>query len=166
MKKIEQALDPISGYLILMERDTQNGWYQLKIGLPISWVYDENDSISCEVDIENEEGRIIIVAPKVEGIVIDDLVDFVSLVINTNKKITQKEDEFEMKMDNFKKDLKEQAKAFYADLDELKSNSFKKFNKSNDKDDNETDTDTTSTEIVKEETKDEEINDVETKTEE
>jgi len=131
MKKIEQALQPINGYLILIERDTVNGWYQLKIGLPSSWVFDENDKITCEVVNENDEGKIIIISPKVKEVVIDDLIGFVGLIITTNKKIAQKEKEFNLKMENFKKDLEEQAKTFYDELDDLKSDSFKNFNDSN-----------------------------------
>jgi len=126
MKEIELALEPITGYLISIKYNTLEGWYELEIGLPNTWVFDENNKISCEVLTENEAGKLIKIAPKKTGIIIDDLIAFVKVIIDTNKKIAEKEKQFTDKMQEMKGLLEKEAKKFYEELDDLKEKSFKK----------------------------------------
>ena len=126
MKIIEEALNPIDGYLISIARDTVKGWYEIEIGLPATWVFDENKKIGCEVLIDSDEGKLIKVFPKNHDIVIDDLVGFVEIIIHTNQKIAEKEKEFTDKMEVMKGLLEKEVKQFYTELDELKEVSFKK----------------------------------------
>jgi hypothetical protein len=128
MKKIEAALHTVDGYLISITRNTINGWYELQVGLPVGWVFDENDKISCEVIEKTEAGSLVKISPKVREIVIDDLLAFVQAIINTNEKIAKKEKQFTDKMENMKSKLAEEAKKFYTELDELKEKSFKTVN--------------------------------------
>ena len=45
MKTIDIALQPIIDYLISISRNTVKGWYELEVGIPKGWVFDENDEI-------------------------------------------------------------------------------------------------------------------------
>jgi len=126
MGEIDLALQPINGYLISIIRNTVDGWYELEIGLPASWVFDENEKISCEILVEEDAGKIIKIAPKKTNILIDDLIKFVGIIIQTNEKIAEKEKEFTDKMEDMKKRLELEAKKFYEELDDLKESSFKK----------------------------------------
>lgn len=126
MKEIELALEPTNGYVNSFIRDTEHGWWILEVGLPNSWVFDENKKIGCEILFENEVGKLIKVFPKKSGIVIDDLITFVEIIIDTNKKIALKEKEFTDKMQEMKGKLEIEAQKYYQELDELKESSFKK----------------------------------------
>lgn len=128
MKTIESILEPITGYLFSITRNTLHGWYDLEIGIPKGWVFNENKEIKCEVLDENDNGKLIKISPKKHDVVVDDLVAFVELIIETNKRITEKEKEFSDKMADMKKNLEEEAKQFYKELEELKENSFKNLN--------------------------------------
>jgi len=128
MKTIEAALHPTDGYINSFVRNTEKGWWELEVGLPKTWVFDENDKIGCEIVFENEFGKLIKVSSKKTGIVIDDLVTFVEIIIATNQKIAEKEKQFTDKMQEMKGVLEKEAKKFYAELDELKENSFKNLN--------------------------------------
>ena len=128
MKEIESILKPIEGFLSSINRNTVEGWYEIEIGIPGSWVFNQNDEINCEIISENETGKLIKIFPKNHNIVIDDLILFVEIIIDTNKKISEKEKEFANKMTEMKKTLEKQASEFYKELDELKDNSFKKIN--------------------------------------
>jgi len=128
MKPIESALVTTNGFISSFIRNTVKGWWELEIGLPITWVYDENDKIGCEVTEEYEQGKIIKVFPKKNDVVIDDLVAFVEIIINTNERIAEKEKQFTDKMQEMRGILETEAKKFYQELDELKENSFKKNN--------------------------------------
>ena len=127
---IELALQPVTGYLISIKRNTLKGWYELEIGIPKNWVYDENNEIECEVLEESETGKLINVSPKNEDIWIDDLISFVEIIIKTNNRIAEKEKEFTDKMQQMKDQLEKEAKKFYVELDELRENSFKTLNDS------------------------------------
>ena len=126
MKQIDQALDPIDGYLISITRDTVNGWYELQVGLPSKWVFDDNNDIKCEILAESDEGKLVKISPKKTGIVIDDLVLFVKIIIKTNEMIVQKEKEFTETMEIMKGELENKAKTYYEELDRLREESFKK----------------------------------------
>lgn len=128
MKTIEKALQSTDGIITTFTRNPEESWWELKIGIPKTWVYDENNKIGCEVIFENENGKLINVFPKKRDIVIDDLVAFVEIIIDTNEKIVEKEKQFTDKMQEMKGVLEKEAKKFYAELDELKKNSFKNLN--------------------------------------
>jgi hypothetical protein len=124
MKPLETILEPVDGYLFSITRNALKGWYELEIGIHKGWVFNENSEISCEVIEETDTGKLIKIAPKNENIVIDDLLDFVRIIIGTNEKITKKEQEFNERLLVMKGSLEEEARKFYEEVDELKNNSF------------------------------------------
>jgi hypothetical protein len=128
MKEIEGILEPIGGYMLSIERDTINGWYFMKVGIPKNWVFDENNEIGYEILSEANEGKLLKIFPKKQTVVIDDLIAFVEIIIHTNETIAAKEKEFADQMQEFKVSLEKKASNFYKELDELKDNSFKKLN--------------------------------------
>jgi len=128
MKTIETALQPTDGYINSFTRNTVEGWWELEVGLPKTWVYDENDKIGCEIIFENEMGKLLKVFPKESGVAIDDLISFVRIIIKTNERIAEKEKEFTDKIQKMKDMLEDEAIHFYEELDELKENSFKNLN--------------------------------------
>lgn len=128
MKTIELTLEPTDGYINSFTRNTIEGWWELEIGLPKTWVYDENTQIDCEIIFENDLGKLIKVFPKKTGVTIDDLVSFIEIIIQTNEKIAVKEKEFTDKIQKMKNILEEEAVQFYEELDELKENSFRNLN--------------------------------------
>jgi len=128
MKPIQAALVPTDGYIKSFTRNTVEGWWELEIGLPVNWVYDENIKVGCEVVFENEVGKLVKIFPQKTDVVIDDLIAFVEVIIKTNERIAEKEKQFTDKMQEMKSILEKEAKQFYRELDELKENSFKKNN--------------------------------------
>jgi len=126
MSTVEELLSPIAGYLFSITRDTVNGWYVLEIGVPAKWVYKDNEYIGCEIIDENEDGKLVKIYPKIEKIVLDDLINFVTIIIATNRRIAEKEAEFQEKMEQIKKELEKDASKFYEELDILKKSSFEK----------------------------------------
>ncbi len=126
MSTVEELLNPISGYLLSITRDTVNGWYILEIGVPAKWIYKENEYIGCEIIDENDDGKLVKIYPKIDKIVLDDLINFVTIIIGTNNRIAEKEAEFQEKMEQIKKELEKDATKFYEELDMLKKSSFEK----------------------------------------
>ena len=124
MKTIEALLEPITGYLISITRKPMEGYYEIQIGIPKGWVFNENKEIKCEILSEVEGGKIINISPKNSDIVIDDLVSFVSIIMETNKKIAEKEKEFTDRMSAMKENLEKEVKAYYEELDKMRENSF------------------------------------------
>lgn len=125
MKTIDLILQPTNGYITSFIRNTMDGSWELEVGIPNKWVYNDNDFIKCEVINKNEVGRLMRISSKSSSIVIDDLISFVEIIINTNKKIEEKENEFNAQMELLKKGLEEKATEFFKELDTLKENSFK-----------------------------------------
>lgn len=128
MKPIEAALDPSDGKINTFKRDTIKGWWEIEVGIPSKWVFEENNNIGTEIIFENKLGKLIRVYPKNHDIVIDDLVTYIDVVIKTNEKIAEKEKQFTDKMEQMRTMLEIEAEKFYVELDELRDNSFKKNN--------------------------------------
>ena len=128
MKEIESILEPITGNLNCIKRNSMEGWYEMEIGIPNNWVFNENDEIGVEIISETEMGKLIKIIPKNRNIVVDDLVLFAKIVINTNQKIAEREVEFKSQLEEMKKGIEKKASEFFKELDELKENSFKKLN--------------------------------------
>jgi hypothetical protein len=128
MKVIESILKPIEGYVKSINRNPQEGWYEMEIAIPKNWVFNGNNEINVDVISENEIGKLLNVIPKSQSVVIDDLVLFVQVVIRTNEKIAEKELEFKQQMEEMKKGLEKKASQFFKELDDLKENSFQKLN--------------------------------------
>lgn len=125
--QVEEGLKPIEGYMLSLRRDTMNGWYEMEIGLPAGWIFRGNDYIECEVINETKAGSLIKIYPKTEGVLADDLISFVQLILNTNSKIAEKEKEFTDSLEMSKEQLNAVAKRFYTELDDLKKKSFTNF---------------------------------------
>lgn len=125
MKAIQGVLKEIDGHLLSITRNTTEGYYELEIGIPNSWVYEETSEVGYEITNEAEMGKLIRVFPKKNDIVIDDLIDFVKLIMSTNKLIAEKEKKFEEKFQKVREDLENEAKRFYEELEEMKKISFK-----------------------------------------
>jgi len=125
MNTIDLALQPTTGYIKSFTRNTVEGWWELELGIPKAWVYDENSEVGCEILHQNDIGKLLRVFPKSPSILIDDLVAFVEVIIEINKKISDKEKQFTDKMEEMKGMLEKEAKKFYEELDELRETSFK-----------------------------------------
>lgn len=128
MKIIESILEPIIEYFVSFTHNTDEGYVEMEIGIPKGWVFDENEKIKCEILNENENGKLIKISPKNNNIVIDDLIAFVQIIIETNGKIAEKEKQFTDRMAEMKGVLEKEAKKFYEELDELRLNSFNNLN--------------------------------------
>lgn len=128
MKSIEESLKPLEGYLISINRNAVDGWYELEIGLPKGWIYKSNDLVECEEIQKTDKGVLLKITPKNENVIVDDLISFVALIMETNSNIAKKEEEFSSIMEKVKKDLENQAKAYYEELDKMREESFKNFN--------------------------------------
>ena len=140
MNVLNDRLKTVTGYLINITRDWENGWYFIEVAVPVSWEIGDNDDIECEVLNENPKGKMVKIAPKNNNVILDDLILFAEIIIETNIEIQKKEKEFEEKINDMKKKLELQAKEFYTQLDEHKKTSFKHLKKGYD---NNTSKDTT-----------------------
>lgn len=139
---IQETLNPLSEYLISMERDTFNGWFELNIGIPNKWVLFETEEIKTSIVSENNVGKLVKIKPTSEDIAVDDLYRFLGVIIDNNNKIAEKEKEFIAEMENVKNSLAEKEKRFYDELEEMKKNAFKITSKTKPDENNEnTDTD-------------------------
>lgn len=126
MKEIEAILAPITGHLKSIDRNPVEGWYEMTVAIPKNWVFNENDEIAVEIVNESEVGKLLKIIPKNQSVVIDDLVLYVIIVIDTNKKIAEKEQEFKEQLEEMKKGIEMRASEYFKQLDDLKVNSFAK----------------------------------------
>jgi len=125
MKNLQAILNGLEGYLISIQRNAEEAMYELEVGIPKNWVYKPTKRIDYETIHEGDNGSIIKVFGIKDDVVIDDLIDFVEVIIETNKRIQLMQEEFDQRMIETKKQLEHQALEFYERLDEVKETSFK-----------------------------------------
>lgn len=125
MKKVlDEALTKLDGYLISITRNTETSQYEIQVGIPKDWIYEENDMIGFDVDLENELGSVIKVYGKTTDIVIDDLIHYVNVIIDTNKRIAEMQEEFERKLEEEKEAIVKKVSDFQNQINQMKQQSF------------------------------------------
>ena len=127
MKTIDKILKEkgVDGYILTINRNPEFGYYELEVGIPKTWVYQKTDIIDFEVIAETEKNILLHIFPSQQDVVvIDDLIEFVSLIISTNEKILRMQQEFDDEMKKVKEVLENQAKEFYKKLEMVKDSSF------------------------------------------
>lgn len=129
MGEINEKLEPIERNFFKLYRNIEKGWYEVEIGLPAKWVFKNNKVIECELVNESDVGKMIIVRPKRanNGVLADELIEFVQLIVNINQEIADREEEFDIKMEQEKKKIEEVVGGFYEKMDVLRKESFEKF---------------------------------------
>ena len=128
MKQIEKILSEVDGYLISIKRDTLNGYYVLEAGLPPKWKFKSKNDIECEIIVDTEDGILLKIFPKNETIAVDDLIEFLSKIIEFNKEFLEKEEDFNKEIADVKEGLEKRIQKFYDGLDSFKNNFFSELN--------------------------------------
>lgn len=121
---IEKTLEKLDGYLLSIERDTVNGLYFIKVGLPINWVYESTEKINCEVLNEFSEALLIKVSPIVDSVGLDELIMFGKNIITVNEEIVKMEKEFNKEVELKKAKLISEINEFQNKMEDLKVKSF------------------------------------------
>jgi len=124
MKPINDTLSLLDGYLLSIERDVENSSYIINMGIPASWTYKETNVIECEVVAGNDKGTLLKIFGKNENIVIDDLVEYCKIIVETNERLQRMQEEFDKKMIEMKERLIQEQRTFLDELDEMKDKSF------------------------------------------
>lgn len=133
MKVLEKTLNKIDGYLMSIERNTETGKYELTVGIPSEWVYQEGETVGYEVVAESKVGAVLRVFALEEDVVIDDLIEFVNIIIDTNKKIVEMKENFENELAKAREELEKKVLSFEEVLEEMTENSFKKIREEQEK---------------------------------
>jgi hypothetical protein len=129
MGVLEKALNKVDGYLLSIKRNTIKGSYEIEVGIPKTWAYKSTDKIECEVIHETKQGDIVKISANKEDVVIDDLIKFVNIIIETNQRIAKMQEDFDKQLEKAKQDLEDQVKSFYEKVDEMKESSFEEMEK-------------------------------------
>jgi hypothetical protein len=129
MKPLQEALNKIDGYLLSLERDVMKGQYELKVGIPKNWVYESTDNVECEVLKSTKQGDLVKIFSIKEDIVIDDLIEFINIIIDTNQQIAEMEKKHKEEQDDAILKMEEEEVAFKEKIVTMAKNSFESMQK-------------------------------------
>ncbi len=127
-KTLEKILSKLDGYLMSITRNIDTGMYELEVGFRKNWVFKSNDDVKCNTTIESDNGSMVTISGKHDEVTIDDLVDYVNRIIETNQKITDMQDKFEKQLEEQKKKIEEQILQFEDEMEEFKESSLSSIN--------------------------------------
>lgn len=130
---IHKALENLDGYLISIKRNVETGMYYLEVGFRKNWVFKSTENIKCDIDVESETGTLLTISGKHDEVTIDDLIDFVDRVIETNRKITEMQEEFKREIEKRKEEMANRLLEIEDELErvtEKQENKSKLYNKS------------------------------------
>jgi hypothetical protein len=133
MKLLEKALNNIDGYLLSIERDAMKGKYELKVGIPKDWVYESTEKVECEVIQTTKQGDLIKIVALEDDIVIDDLIEFVNIIIATNHQIAEMQEKHKKGQEEAVKKMEEEEAMFMEEIENMAKNSFKNMKEEQDK---------------------------------
>ena len=123
-KKFQKQINKFDDYIYSFDKNLSSGHWNATIGIPISWEIRENNMIGYEVLGESDVGKKIKIVPKKENVVFDDIVLFITVLVETNKEIAKKESEFKEEIEKAKNDVKKRIEEFYKKLEEDKKDVF------------------------------------------
>ena len=125
MGVLNEALSPIDGFLIKIERDTKNGWYFFEVGFPENWFYKENEHVTAEIlkTIEGK-GKIIKIAPKNDDVDSDYIIEYIRKVVEVNKSVSEREKMFKDEMEEFKTSFQGKIADFETQMESFKDKAF------------------------------------------
>lgn len=121
---ISERLSKVDGFLISIERNYEDECYEVKAGLKKKWDFKPNNSIDCKVETDTEKGKVVIIFGKHIDVTIDDLIDFLSKIIEVNTRIEEMEHNFELEIEEEKKRLEEKYREFKKHQEEEKKRVF------------------------------------------
>ena len=130
---LENILGKLEGYLMSISRNIETGKYELEVGFRKNWVFKSTEDIECEVTIEGDTGSMVIISGKHDEVLVDDLVDYVSKVIETNQRITDMQAEFDKQLEDKKKEIEDQILEFDEKIEEYKNSSLDSINQEDEK---------------------------------
>lgn len=125
MKPLEKLFHKLEGKLSSIKRDTEIGRYTVEVAFPINWEYDENDDIAIEKLIETEEGVLLSLKPKSDTIVLDDLVEFINIIVETNEQLEEMKKKYDALLEEEKRILREKHENFKKEMENVKKERFK-----------------------------------------
>lgn len=119
MGYIQEKLEQLEGRLISITRNTEMGWYELKIGLPPDWSYKQSKKVVYEVEASSDKGELLKIFPneESENVTIDDLINYVNFIIKSNLDIQKKKEEFELKLAEEKERISREMEKFNEELE-------------------------------------------------
>jgi len=126
---LNDIIKPIEGCLLSINRNTINGWYEIEIGIPENWIFDSNEHINCTVLNKSSVGVLLKIYPNNDTVTIDNLIDFVKIIIEINKKIEERENEFNESVNKLKLSLEKEREKYLNDTEKIKSDLIKMFKK-------------------------------------
>lgn len=121
---IHNKLEKVDGYLINIERNIDNSSYELAVGFRKNWVFKSNNHIECKITSESNNGTLVTISGKHDEVTVDDLIDYVIKVIETNKKITEMQKRHEEEIEKKKEKFAEELLKFEEELEKYKESSF------------------------------------------
>lgn len=126
MGYIQDKLELLEGKLISITRNTEMGYYELKIGLPPDWTYKANSKVDYEEEHKSEKGDILKIFPHEdsENTTIDDLINYVNIVIKTNLDMQKKKEEFEKRLLQEREKIEKEMEKFYEELESEQNTNF------------------------------------------
>lgn len=146
MGVLNEALKPIEGFLIKIERDVKNGWYFFQVGFPENWFFKENEYVTTEIlkSVEGK-GKIVKISPKNGDVDSDYIIEFIGRVVKVNKSVNEREKVFKDEMEDFKVEFQDKIKDFETQMESFKEKAFNFSTKETPSNDDNTTTTTTTT---------------------
>jgi len=137
MKSIEETVKTLEGYLYLLQRNPEEGYYEIQIGVPPKWKFKSNKFIECDVLKESDKGKLISIYPKKKSVTIDDLFGFAIKIVEVNLKALEIEQQLKEKIKNFKEQLIEEQKTANEEMEDYLDSAFEEDDKEEEEEKNE-----------------------------
>ena len=123
-KTLEKILSKLEGYLMSISRNVDTGLYELEVGFRKNWAFKSNDDIECDITLESDNGSLVTISGKHDEVIVDDLVDYVSRVIETNKQITEMQEELQKQLEDQKQAMEDKIIEFDKKIEKFKETSL------------------------------------------
>lgn len=120
MKQVQRKLSKLDTYLHKIEINPETGNYEVFIATPYKWIIKENNSFGIKFLLDEEDqGKYFSIAPKVDEVEVDDILEFADKIISLNKNIEREEEELKKRIQEEKERLAKEVQDFYDKVENL-----------------------------------------------
>lgn len=122
--KFKDLFQDVEEWFWKLEYNPELNSYELYLGIPTDWVYNEkSEGVTIELIHELELNSIIKISYTDEDLTVDDVIDTAKQLISKNRELEKRKESHRLEMENLKNILIEKEKNFLEYVDKVKDNS-------------------------------------------
>jgi hypothetical protein len=125
MRAVEKALHKLEGRIAQIKRNPNTAKYEIQVAFPKNWHFQSTKNFELENILGSENGVLLNLSTSSDEISIDDMLDYIQQIVDTNEAIEREEKALEEQMEAEKKAIEKKFLESYKKIQKMKEQGLK-----------------------------------------